>query len=43
MATWSLSAFAVLIYYGITNVAALRLDARERFAPRVVAAAGLDW
>jgi APA family basic amino acid/polyamine antiporter len=41
MATWSLSAFAVLIYYGITNVAALRLDARERFVPRVVAVAGL--
>ena len=41
MATWSLSAFAVLIYYGITNVAALRLDARERFVPRIVAVAGL--
>jgi APA family basic amino acid/polyamine antiporter len=31
---WSFSAFSVLIYYGVTNVAALRLSAGERmFAP----------
>lgn len=40
-ATWSFSAFAVLIYYGITNLSALRLSARERFYPRFVPVAGL--
>lgn len=39
--TWSFSAFAVLIYYAITNLAALRLTRQERFFPRWVSAAGL--
>ena len=36
--TWSFSAFTVLVYYGITNFAALRLAPRDRFLPR-----GLAW
>jgi APA family basic amino acid/polyamine antiporter len=39
--TWSFSAFTVLIYYAITNLAALRLGERERLFPRWIAAAGL--
>ena len=39
--TWSFSAFTVLIYYAITNLAALRLPAGERLFPRWVAWAGL--
>ncbi len=39
--TWSFSAFTVLIYYGITNMAALRLPPASRRFPRWVAAAGL--
>lgn len=39
--TWSFSAFAVLVYYAITNLAALRLPAQERRYPRWVAALGL--
>jgi len=39
--TWSFSAFTVLIYYGITNVAALRLPPEARRFPRWVASAGL--
>jgi APA family basic amino acid/polyamine antiporter len=39
--TWSFSAFSVLIYYSLTNLAALRMPAAERRYPRVVAAAGL--
>lgn len=39
--TWSFSAFTVLIYYAITNLAALRLPAEERIYPRWVAALGL--
>ncbi|MBA2530263.1 MAG: amino acid permease [Euzebyales bacterium] len=35
------SAFAVLVYYGITNAAALTLDASDRRWPRWLAAAGL--
>ncbi|MEE2642954.1 MAG: APC family permease [Planctomycetota bacterium] len=31
--TWSLSAFTVLIYYGLTNLAALRLKREERLFP----------
>ncbi|HVS72907.1 MAG TPA: APC family permease [Phycisphaerae bacterium] len=38
---WSFSAFMVLIYYALTNLAALRLPRGERFYPRVVPAAGL--
>lgn len=39
--TWSFSAFAVLIYYGITHLAALRLPDAQRRWPRAVAVAGL--
>jgi APA family basic amino acid/polyamine antiporter len=38
---WSFSAFTVLIYYAITNLAALRLSAAQRFAPRWVSVVGL--
>jgi len=38
---WSLSAFTVLIYYAITNLAALKLPAEERSFPRWIAALGL--
>ena len=39
--TWSFSAFTVLGYYAITNLAALALRAEERFYPRWMALAGL--
>ncbi len=39
--TWSFSAFAVLIYYAITNLAALRLPAERRLFPRFFAWCGL--
>lgn len=39
--TWTLSAFTVLLYYAITNLAALRLPPAERRYPRWVAGAGL--
>ena len=39
--TWSFSAFTVLIYYAITNLAALRLSSAERLFPRWIAWAGL--
>lgn len=39
--TWSFSAFTVLVYYAITNLAALRLPAKDRLYPRWIAAAGL--
>ncbi|MEM9110081.1 MAG: amino acid permease [Planctomycetota bacterium] len=39
--TWSFSAFTVLIYYGITNLAALRLPAENRLYPRAFSYAGL--
>ena len=39
--TWSFSAFAVLLYYAITNLAAYQLPAERRRYPRVVAALGL--
>jgi basic amino acid/polyamine antiporter, APA family len=39
--TWSFSAFTVLIYYAITNLAAYQLPATRRRYPRVVAALGL--
>jgi basic amino acid/polyamine antiporter, APA family len=38
---WSFSAFTVLLYYGITNLAALKLTAEERYYPRSLAVAGL--
>ncbi|MEM1354620.1 MAG: APC family permease [Planctomycetota bacterium] len=40
-ATWSFSAFTVLIYYGITNLAALRLPVEHRLYPRFFSWAGL--
>ncbi len=39
--TWSFSAFTVLIYYAITNLAALRLPASARRYPRWISVAGL--
>jgi APA family basic amino acid/polyamine antiporter len=39
--TWSFSAFTVLLYYAITNLAALRLPAHARLYPRAVAWCGL--
>jgi basic amino acid/polyamine antiporter, APA family len=39
--TWAFSAFTVLLYYAITNLAALRLPADDRRFPRWVAWAGL--
>lgn len=39
--TWSFSAFTVLVYYAINNLAALRLPAEERLYPRFWAAGGL--
>lgn len=39
--TWSFSAFTVLVYYAITNVAALALPAGARFYPRWLAWLGL--
>ncbi len=40
-ATWSFSAFTVLIYYALTNAAALRLPAAQRLFPAWIAWAGL--
>ncbi|MFM2429069.1 MAG: hypothetical protein RLZZ511_282 [Cyanobacteriota bacterium] len=39
--TWSFSAFNVLIYYTLTNLAALRLSVSERRYPRWVSVIGL--
>ncbi|MFN0199520.1 MAG: APC family permease [Planctomycetaceae bacterium] len=39
--TWSFSAFAVLIYYAITNLAAIRLKEEERLYPRLIPWLGL--
>ncbi len=39
--TWSFSAFNVLIYYAITNLAALQLPAQERLYPKWLAWVGL--
>jgi APA family basic amino acid/polyamine antiporter len=39
--TWTFSAFTVLIYYAITNLAALRLPPRHRLYPRALAWCGL--
>ncbi|MCP4363106.1 MAG: amino acid permease [Chloroflexi bacterium] len=40
-ATWSFSAFTVLIYYAITNLAALQLNPEDRFFPPIIAWVGL--
>ncbi len=37
----SLSAFTILVYYGLTNVSALRLRKEQRLVPWAVSAAGL--
>ncbi|NJM86042.1 MAG: amino acid permease [Hydrococcus sp. RU_2_2] len=39
--TWSFSAFSVLIYYAITNLAALKLPPGERLYPKWVGVVGL--
>ncbi|MCC6907772.1 MAG: amino acid permease [Phycisphaerales bacterium] len=39
--TWSFSAFTVLIYYAITNLAALRLPAEQRLYPLIFPWGGL--
>jgi APA family basic amino acid/polyamine antiporter len=39
--TWSFSAFTVLIYYSLTNLAALQLTDEERLFPRWISVAGL--
>lgn len=39
--TWSFSAFTVLVYYAITNLAALRLPAEKALFSRWIPAAGL--
>jgi APA family basic amino acid/polyamine antiporter len=38
---WSFSAFTVLVYYALTNLAALRLPAERRLYPRAWAVGGL--
>jgi APA family basic amino acid/polyamine antiporter len=40
-ATWSFSAFTVLVYYAITNLAALKLPPESRLYPRWVSWLGL--
>jgi len=39
--TWSFSAFTVLIYYAITNLAAIRLPAQQRLYPALIPWLGL--
>jgi APA family basic amino acid/polyamine antiporter len=39
--TWAFSAFTVLVYYALTNLAALRLPAKSRRFPRWIAVGGL--
>ena len=39
--TWSFSAFTVLLYYAITNLAAYQLPADKRRYPRILAALGM--
>ena len=39
--TWSFSAFSILIYYAITNLAALQLSPSERLYPQWLAVVGL--
>ena len=38
---WSFSAFTVLVYYGITNLAALKVTKSDRFVPTWVSIIGL--
>lgn len=39
--TWAFSAFAVLIYYAVTNLAALKLASEDRLYPRSISVADL--
>ncbi|WP_437193394.1 APC family permease [Planctomicrobium sp. SH527] len=39
--TWSFSAFTVLVYYALTNLAAIRLNETERFYPKAIPWLGL--
>ena len=39
--TWSFSAFTVLIYYAVTNLAALAIPSAQRLYPRILAWLGL--
>jgi len=39
--TWSFSAFTVLVYYALTNLAALRLPEEHRRFPRIISVLGL--
>ncbi|WP_432798311.1 APC family permease [Poriferisphaera sp. WC338] len=39
--TWTFSAFTVLVYYAITNLAALRLSKQDRLYPRIFSWCGL--
>jgi len=39
--TWSFSAFTVLVYYAITNLAALRIPREQRLYPMCIAVVGL--
>src|SRR5690606_1799490 len=39
--TWSFSAFSVLVYYALTNLAALRMASRDRLYPRWISTVGL--
>jgi APA family basic amino acid/polyamine antiporter len=39
--TWSFSAFTVLVYYAITNLATIRLSKEERLYPPIIAWCGL--
>ncbi|WP_394221700.1 hypothetical protein [Alteromonas gracilis] len=39
--TWTLSAFTVLLYYGITNIAALNAEQQRRFVSKWVSLIGL--
>ena len=39
--TWAFSAFTVLIYYGLTNLAAIRVPQKDRFIPKFVSVIGL--
>lgn len=39
--TWSFSAFTVLVYYALTNLAALRLPRKDRLYPRIIPVIGL--
>lgn len=41
-ATWSFSAFTVLIYYSLTNLAAIQLNEKERLYPRLIPWLGLS-